>query len=61
MKGKLKIIAAALTAVTAMSCMAAGSSAKVWLETENGITYRYSQEEGSCVQDATEYTGWAKN
>gem|GEM_PF-6526435 len=61
MKGKLKIIAAALAAVTAMSCMAAGSSAKVWLETENGITYRYSQEEGSCVQDATEYTGWAKN
>ncbi len=61
MKNRMKLSAAAFAAVMAMSAMTASASAKVWLGVENGITYRYSQEEGSCVQDATEYTGWARS
>lgn len=57
------MLAAALAAVTAMSAMTAGASAKVWLgiKESDGITYRYSQEEGSCVQVAVAYTGWARS
>lgn len=49
------MLAAALAAVTAMSCMTAGIAAKDSLETRDGIVYRISETTGA----STKYTGWA--
>ena len=56
MKKKLKLIAAALAAITALSCTSATAYADK-LKTVDGVTYRYS--DSGKVKG--KYTGWAKN
>lgn len=56
MKKSLKLIAAALTAITAMSCASVTASADR-LETYGGVTYRYS-DTGRYLG---RFTGWSKS
>ena len=55
MKKKLKLIAAALAAITALSCASVTAFADK-LKTVDGVTYRYS-DSGEKIG---KYTGWAK-
>ncbi len=55
MKKKLKLIAAALAAITALSCTSATAYADK-LKTVDGVTYRYSDS----GEAKGKYTGWAK-
>ena len=55
MKKTLKLIAAALAAITALSCTSATAYADK-LKTVDGVTYRYSDS----GEQVGKYTGWAK-
>ena len=55
MKKSFKLIAAALAAITAMSCTSATAFADK-LKTVDGVTYRYSDS----GEQVGKYTGWAK-
>ena len=55
MKKSFKLIAAALAAITAMSCTSATAFADK-LKTVDGVTYRYSDS----GEQISKYTGWAK-
>ena len=56
MRKTLKIIAASLAAVTAMSCASAAAFADK-LKTVDGITYRYSDS----GEQTEKYTGWTRS
>lgn len=56
MKKSIKLIAAALAAVTAMSCTSATAFADK-LKTVDGVTYKYSDS----GERKGKFTGWAKN
>ena len=55
MKKSIKLLAAALAAITAMSCTSVTAFADK-LKTVDGITYRYSYN----GEQKGKYTGWAK-
>ena len=56
MKRKFKLLAAALAAITAMSCTSATAFADK-LKVVDGVTYKYSDS----GEQKGKYTGWAKN